>query len=359
MDNVNPSAVGLTPYAPGKPIDELARELGISDIIKLASNENPRGPGPGVHAAIGAASATLSRYPDGTGYLLKRQLAEHLGTEVARLTLGNGSNDVLDLVARAVLEPGSEAIVSEHAFVVYRLATVSCGGRLVVVPARDYGADLDAMLNHVTPATRVVFLANPNNPTGTWVDETALRSFLDAIPERIWVVLDEAYHEYVTLPGYPDGMKLSDAYPNVVVTRTFSKIHGLASLRIGYGVSNPALADLMNRLRQPFNVNSMALAAAEAALLDVDFVAESRRLNEEGMAVLEAGIDRLGLARIPSAGNFLTFAVTDALAVYDRLLKAGVIVRPVAEYGLTDHLRVTVGAPGETARFLKTLEAVL
>ena len=359
MDNVNPSAVGLTPYAPGKPIDELARELGITDIIKLASNENPRGPGQGVRDAIAESVAGLSRYPDGTGYLLKRRLAEHVGHDAERITLGNGSNDVLDLVARAVLQPGLEAIVAQHAFVVYRLATITCGGTLVVTPARNYGADLDAMLAAVNDRTRVVFLANPNNPTGTWVTRSEVTAFLDALPDYVWMVLDEAYFEYVSTPDYPDGMALLDRYPNLVVTRTFSKIHGLAALRVGYGVSSPYLADLMNRVRQPFNVNSIGLAAAHAALDDSEFVAESRRLNDAGMAAVLAGLERLGVASIPSAGNFVTIDVDDPGGVYERLLREGVIVRPVAEYELPRHLRVTVGAAAENERFLATLERVL
>lgn len=357
--NVNPSAVGLTPYAPGKPIEELTRELGITDVIKLASNENPRGPGPLVHQALVEASENLSRYPDGTGYTLKQQLSRGLGVPAEEITLGNGSNDVLDLVARAVLEPGNEVIVSQHAFVVYRLATITCGGQLVVVPARDWGADLDAMLAAITDNTRLIFLANPNNPTGTWVGEGALTDFLAAVPDHVWVVLDEAYFEYVTQADYPDGVALRKRFPNLTVTRTFSKIHGLASLRIGYGVSSPLLADLMNRVRQPFNVNSLALAAAVAALLDQEFVTESRNLNQAGMTALTAGLTDLGLDYIPSAANFVTFEVDDAADVYDRLLKTGVIVRPVAEYELPRHLRVTVGTAAENDRFLAALKQVL
>jgi len=349
----------LTPYQPGKPIDELTRELGITDVIKLASNENPRGPGPRVQERLLEAAGELSRYPDGGGYRLKRVLSEALDVDPGQLTLGNGSNDVLDLAARITLMPGAEAIVSEHAFVVYRLAVASCGAALVEVPAVSYGASLQGMLEAVTDRTAIVFIANPNNPTGTWVERTALLDFLEAVPERVWVVLDEAYAEYVELPDYPDGLLLQKRFPNLIVTRTFSKIHGLAALRVGYAVSTPGVADLMNRARQPFNVNALGLAAAEAAVQDQEFVMTSRAMNREGKAVLGAGLERLGLDYIPSAGNFLTVAVTGAAGVYQALLAEGVIVRPVAEYGLPDHLRVSVGLPAENERFLATLGRIL
>ncbi|MGE0624735.1 MAG: histidinol-phosphate transaminase [Pseudomonadales bacterium] len=356
---VHPGIAGLTPYRPGKPIDELTRELGITDIIKLASNENPRGPGPLVRERLARAAEELSRYPDGGGFALKAALSKTLGVAPGQLTLGNGSNDVLDLAARITVLPGAEAVVSAHAFVVYRLAVVSCGGTLVEVPAKDYGADLAAMTAAITERTAIVFLANPNNPTGTWVTKSTLVDFLEAVPERVWVVLDEAYAEYVEEPDYPDGIALLARYPNLIVTRTFSKIHALAALRIGYAVSSPAVADLMNRARQPFNVNALALAAAEAALADQEFVSTSRALNREGKAALIHGFEELGLEYIPSAGNFLAVKVPDASATYQTLLKEGVIVRPIGEYGLPDHLRISVGLPEENARFLATLRRVL
>lgn len=357
--SVHPGIAGLTPYQTGKPIDELARELGISDIIKLASNENPRGPGPLVLERIAAAAADLSRYPDGGGYMLKQALSKSLNVEANRLTLGNGSNDVLDLAGRISLLPGAEVMVTAHAFVVYRLVAASCGATLVEVPAVDYGADLSAMRDAITERTALIFLANPNNPTGTWVTESALVDFLEAVPERVWVVLDEAYAEYVEEPDYPDGLKLLDRYPNLILTRTFSKIHALASLRIGYAVTTPEVADLMNRARQPFNVNALAMAAAEAALSDQEFVSTSRTMNREGMAGLKAGFDRLGLEFIPSAGNFLAVAVPDAQDTYQALLHEGVIVRPIAEYGLPEHLRISVGLPEENERLLATLQRLL
>ncbi|MEQ8485431.1 MAG: histidinol-phosphate transaminase [Pseudomonadales bacterium] len=361
--HVNPRIAGLSPYRPGKPVSELARELGLTDIVKLASNENPRGPGASVRDAIMAATGGLSRYPDGSGYGLKHALAGRLGVEPAQITLGNGSNDVLNLVARMALTPGARGVIADHAFVVYSLAVTICGGELVKVPARNYGADLTAMAEAVDERTAVIFLANPNNPTGTWVTEPELVAFLDAVPASVWVVLDEAYFEYVELADYPDGVRLLDRYPNLIVTRTFSKIHGLAALRAGYAVSSAEAADLLNRAREPFNVNALALAGAEAALADDEFVAESRRLNREGLAVVTAGLDARSLPYIPSAGNFVTFEVPpgfeDGAAVYQALLREGVIVRPVAEYGLPRHLRVTVGLPAENERFLAALDRVL
>ena len=360
LANVNERVAGLTPYQPGKPVEELARESGIRNIVKLASNENPRGPGPAVRAAIERASADLSRYPDGSGHRLKRALATRLNVAVERITLGNGSNDVLDLAARVALSPGTEGIADEHCFVVYPLAVAGAHGRLVSVPSKNWGHDLDAMLERVTPATRIVFIANPNNPTGTWTPEAELTAFLKALPERVWVVLDEAYFEYVSAPGYPDGVRLQEAFPNLVVTRTFSKIHGLAGLRIGYSVSSPAFADLMNRLRQPFNASSVALAAAEASLADEEFVSESRALNDNGMEQLNAGLDALGVRRIPGVGNFVAVdCERDAMPVYEALLAQGVIVRPVANYGMPRHLRVTIGRPAENERFLAALSEAL
>ena len=357
---INPSVTGISPYRPGKPIEELTRELGITDIVKLASNENPRGPGVAVQDAIRAASVNLSRYPDGNGFVLKQALAERLGVAIEQITLGNGSNDVLDLAARMAIAPGAAAIVPDHAFIVYKLAVTLTGGLLVTVPAQRFGADLDAMQAAVTPETAIVFLANPNNPTGTWVKEADLVRFLDALPPHVWMVLDEAYFEYVDEPGYPDGIRLLARYPNLIVTRTFSKIHGLAALRVGYAVSSAEAADLLGRVRQPFNVNSLGLAAAAAALGDADFVRQSRELNRAGLAMLAAGLERLRLPYIPSVGNFITFEPgRDPGAVYQALLREGVIVRPIGEYGLHDHLRVTVGLPAEIERFLLALERVL
>lgn len=332
------------------------RERGVADAVKLASNENPRGPGRLVLEAM--ASADLSRYPDGTGFRLKAALSEHLGVDTSRITLGNGSNDVLDLAARVAISPGTRGVIDEHCFVVYPLAITAANGDVARVPSRDWGHDLDALAAAVDERTRIVYLANPNNPTGTWFDEASLDAFLAAVPRQVWVVLDEAYAEYVADPGYPHGIRLVERHPNLIVTRTFSKIHALAALRIGYSVSSPEFADLLNRVRQPFNANSLGLAAAEATLADTEHVAESRRLNSDGMARLAEGFTALSLEWIPSAGNFVTVRLGpahDAAKVYDALLDDGVIVRPVANYGMPEHLRVTVGLPDENERFLAAL----
>jgi histidinol-phosphate aminotransferase len=356
----NRDILTLQPYQAGKPIEELQRELGVSDVIKLASNENPRGPGPTVHAALARAAATLSRYPDGSGYRLKHALAKHLGVDAQRISLGNGSNDVLELIARVALSPGCEGIVSAHAFVVYPLAVIAQGGTLVTVPARNWTHDLGAMADAVTRATRIIFVANPNNPTGTWVGRRELTAFLDRIPEHVITVLDEAYFEYLQHPDYPNGVELLDRYPNLVVTRTFSKIYGLAGMRVGYCVSHPDIADLINRVRQPFNVSSLALECAEAALGDQEFVRSSREINDEGMEQLRRGLDQLGVPYIPSGGNFLCIDVRrPAGPTYDALLRLGVIVRPIAGYGMPNHLRVTVGLHEENARFLDALARVI
>ena len=356
--NVNAPVVALNPYKPGKPIEELARERGIEAAVKLGSNENPCGPGPGVRDALAAAMRDLSRYPDGSGFRLKNALAEHLDVQPQQITLGNGSNDVLDLAARVAISPGTRGVVDEHCFVVYPLAIKAAGGELVRVASQDWGSDLDALADAIDADARIVYIANPNNPTGTWVDRSRLCAFLERVPQRVWIVLDEAYAEYVLHREYPNGIALVERYPNLIVTRTFSKIHGLAALRIGYAVSSPAFADLMNRVRQPFNANALALAAAEAALTETQFVVASREINAVGMAQIENGLQALGLEWIPSAGNFVTFHVgagRDAADIYEALLDAGVIVRPIANYGMPRHLRVTIGLPAENIRFLEAL----
>ena len=351
---------GLQPYEPGKPMEALERELGIRDIIKLASNENPLGPGPRALEAVRAQVPDIGRYPDGNGFALKQALSRHLGVDPACLTLGNGSNDILELLARAFLAPEHEVVFSEHAFAVYPIVTQAAGARAVVTPARDWGHDLEAMAAALTPRTRLVFIANPNNPTGTWLRADALEHFLDSTPEHVLVVIDEAYFEYVQEPDYPDALSWLPRYPNLVLTRTFSKAHGLAGLRVGYGISRPQVADLLNRVRQPFNVNSLALAAAEAALGDAAHLQRSTALNREGMARLVAGFENLGLGYIPSVANFISVDVgRPGTEVYQALLRRGVIVRPVANYGMPRHLRVTVGLPEENARFLDALAAVL
>jgi histidinol-phosphate aminotransferase len=355
-----PGLGALRPYVPGKPVSELERELGIYDSVKLASNENPLGPGHKAREAVSAAVADLGRYPDGGGHELRRVLAAHHGVDLAAITLGNGSNDVLDLVARVFLRPGVESLFSEHAFAVYSISTQAVGATARVAPAKDYGHDLDAMSDRVGASTRVVWIANPNNPTGTWLSAGRLHDFLASLPGTCVAVVDEAYTEYVDEPGYPDATAWLSQLPNLIVTRTFSKVHGLAGLRVGYGISDPRIADLLNRVRQAFNVNTLAQLAAVAALGDTDHVRDSVALNDAGLAQLTAGLERLGLSCIPSVCNFVTVDLGRPAGPLDQaLLRAGCIVRPLANYGLPSHLRVSVGLEEENARFLAALEGVL
>ena len=352
----------LSPYQPGKPIEELARELGLNpaDIIKLASNENPLGPSEIALAAARKALDELCLYPDGNGFDLKQALAKRLGVGMNQITLGNGSNDVLEIIARSFATPDTEVVYSQYAFAVYPLVTQAIGAKGVAVPAKEWGHDLDAMADAVNERTRLVFVANPNNPTGTVQTSDAIEAFLDRIPEQVLVVLDEAYCEYLTGEGYPDGVTLLDRYPNLIVCRTFSKAWGLAALRVGYSVSSAAIADILNRVRQPFNVDSVALAAATAVLGDEAYLQRSREVNAAGLRQMTDGLDRMGLPYIPSAGNFVAVEVGEAATgVYQALLARGVIVRPVAGYGMPRHLRVSVGLPEENERFLDALAEAL
>lgn len=351
----------IAPYQPGKPISELARELGLAEqnIVKLASNENPLGTSPRAIAAMRSAIEQTARYPDGNGFALKEALSRRYGVAPERIVLGNGSNDILEMAARAFLGPGSSAVYSEHAFAVYPLATQAAGAAGIVVPAREFGHDLDAMAKAVRSDTRVVFVANPNNPTGTWAAPGAVRDFLRRVPRDVLVVLDEAYNEYLDADQRSDAQTWSTEFANLVVSRTFSKAYGLAGLRVGYGFAHPAVADLMNRVRQPFNVSDIAQAAATAALFDDEFVERSFRLNQHGMQQLLDGFRNLGLGWIASHGNFVCVHVGDGAAVFGRLLKQGVIVRPIASYGMPQYLRVTVGTEAENARFLAALALVL
>lgn len=347
----------ITPYMPGKPISELAREFGLQekDIVKLASNENPRGPGPAVRAAVAAAVDELSRYPDGNGFELKAALAKRYGVEENHIVLGNGSNDILELVTQAFLLPGDQVVYSKHAFAVYPLATNARGGIGVEVPAVDLGHDLPGMRKAITERTRLMFVANPNNPTGTWLPPATLEAFIASIPEHVIVVLDEAYNEYLPPELEAPSAEWVKRYPNLIVSRTFSKAYGLAALRLGFGLMHPKVADMLNRVRQPFNVNSLAQAAAIAALGDNAYVEESRALNAAGMRQLIDGLAALGLRHVPSHANFILVEVGDGGRVYQKLLEQGVIVRPVANYGLPKHLRVTIGLPEENRRFLDAL----
>jgi len=348
----------LHPYVPGKPIEELERELGISDIVKLASNENPLGPSEKVLAAIAQASKELTRYPDGNGFALKAAIANKYKLNPEQITLGNGSNDVLELLARAFVSPDNEVLFSQYAFAVYPIVTQAVGAKAVIAPAHDYGHDLHAMAGLISDNTKLIFIANPNNPTGTYLEPEALQAFIANIPATTIVVLDEAYVEYGD--SKVNSMDWLQKYANLVITRTFSKAYGLAGLRIGYALSNPKIADLLNRIRQPFNGNSLALAAAVVALEDDAYIAETKDINEQGMAQLIAGLDKLNLNYIPSKANFITVDTgRSGDEVFDLLLKQGVIVRPVSAYGMPNHIRVSIGLASENKRFLDALGHIL
>jgi histidinol-phosphate aminotransferase len=365
----------IFPYVIGKPVDEVAREFGLTDIIKLASNENPLGSSPLARASLQPLD-DLNIYPDGGGYALKSAIAKKFDVIPSSITLGNGSNDLLELVARAYLAPGRNAVFSAHAFAVYALATQATGAQAKIVPAlppehptMPYGADLSAMAAAIDADTRVVFLANPNNPTGTWVSAPELREFLKAVPSDVVVVLDEAYSEYVDRAFYadgrfPDGLELAREFPNVLVTRTFSKIYGLAALRVGFAVGHPQVIAMLDRVRQPFNVNSLALKAAEAALGDEDFIQQSRAVNAAGLVFMTEALTARGLSIIPSIANFVTVNTgLPAGLVFDALLREGVIVRPLGGKsdtgGLSCHIRITIGTQAQNERVLAAMDRVL
>jgi histidinol-phosphate aminotransferase len=365
-DLATPGIRGLTPYQPGKPIGELERELGLSHIVKLASNENPLGPSPKALAAVRRVLDELHLYPDGGGFEVKAALAARLQVQPGQITLGNGSSEVLELIARTFVAPDHQVVFAEHAFAMYPIVTQAIGARAAVAPAHDgsrgprYGHDGEALLRRVNAATRLMFIANPNNPTGTYLGQAELRRLLEALPDHVIAVVDEAYFEYVDAPDYPNALEWLSEFPNLVVTRTFSKAYGLAGLRVGYAVSSEAVADLLNRVRQPFNINAPALEAAKAALDDADHRVRTARLNREGLSRLGAALAARKLEAIPSVGNFLSFDLSrPAGPVYEALLREGVIVRPIANYGLPNHLRVTVGTAEQNATFLKALDRVL
>lgn len=354
-----PYVRAISPYLPGKPITELAREMGIpvDRIIKLASNENPLGMSPKAKKAVEAAISGVERYPDQFDLIAK--VAQRCGVAQSQVVLGNGSNDVLDLVARVFLAPGRSAIFAQHAFAVYPLATLSTGAELISTPAKNYGHDLAAMRAAIRPDTRIVWIANPNNPTGNFLPYPEVRAFLETVPKDVVVVLDEAYNEYLPPADRVDVAGWIKDFPNLVVCRTLSKIYGLAGLRIGYALASAEVADLMNRVRQPFNVNNLALAGALAALDDDEFLQASYELNQRGMTQIVGGLEKLGLEFIKPHGNFVTFRVGDGVGVNQKLLKQGVIVRPIGGYGLPEWLRVTIGTEPENARFLEALAKAL
>jgi histidinol-phosphate aminotransferase len=354
----------LAPYVIGKPIAELSRELGLAeeDIVKLASNENPLGPAPAVLEAMQRSLTQVWLYPDGNGHDLKQALARRHGVSPSQVTLGNGSNDLLVLLAEAFLTPGTSAVHSQYAFAIYGLAIQATGARALVAPAHPashpmaLGHDLDAMRAAIDADTRLLYIANPNNPTGTWNTAEHLEAFLDAVPPHVIVALDEAYFEYSRRVDCPDGMQLVARYPNLVVLRTFSKAHALAGVRVGYAISHPDVADMLNRVRQPFNVSIPALAGAQAALAEPEQPRRALRLVEEGLQQLQEALPRLGVKVYPTGGNFVLADVgADGSAVYEQLLRRGVIVRPVAGYGLPRCVRITLGTASQNERLIQSL----
>ena len=351
----------IAPYQGGKPIAELAREMGLNeaDIIKLASNENPLGISPKAQMAIDEAVHDIARYPDGNSFELRKSVSEKFCVAHNQIVFGNGSNDILELAARAFLNAGCEAIYSQHAFAVYPLVTQAVGATGVVVPAKNYAHDLDGFLAAITPKTKLIFIANPNNPTGTLINKDALRAFIKAVPSNTLIVLDEAYDEYLSAQNKSEAINWLGEFDNLIISRTFSKAYGLAGLRIGFGLMHADVADMLNRVRQPFNVNSIAQAAAVASLADDDFVARSYALNQAGMAQLIQGFNMLGLEYIVSYANFVSFKVANTAQVNQKLLQNGVIVRPIANYEMPEYLRVSIGLFSENARFLEILEQIL
>ncbi len=360
MNNINEHIHNLPPYSAGKPIEALQREQGLADVIKLGSNENAFGCSSKVTEGISQLSTDWSRYPDPDGYALKSALAARFGVDLNHIALGNGSSEVLEFAARIALSPGSEAVVDQYCFTSYLPAIEAAHGDVVQVPSKDWKIDLERMLDYVNDKTRLIFLTNPCNPTGVWHPGTDIRKFLDSVPPHVWVVFDEAYWGFFFPADYPDCVQLTKDYPNLILTRTFSKVYGLAGLRVGYAICSTEMCNYMNRIRSPFNVNRVALLAAELALDDDEFVQYTAKLNADGMAYLTGEFDRLGIAYIPSITNFVTFDCgQDAREIDQALLSKGVIIRTLRNYELPNHLRVTVGTSTENERFISCLESVL
>ena len=350
----------LIPYPPGKPIEELERELGITGSIKLASNENPLGPSPIAVRAIMAKASTLNRYPDGSGYYLKNMLSKKFGVPFEQIVLGNGSNEIIELIIRTFLSPTEHVVQAFPTFLVYEKIVKGAGGRIISVPLSDFRIDLNRMAEAITPETKIVFICNPNNPTGSVLRMDEMRYFLDRIPKDIIVALDEAYIEFVSDEKAANGLDFLSDYPLLFVLRTFSKLYGLAGLRIGYGFASEKLVDYINRVRQPFNAGTLAQAAATAALEDVEFVSRTLKLVREGLLYLYSELDHMGLEYIPTQTNFFLIKVPGGgKKVFERMLKQGVIVRAMDAYGLQDYIRINAGLPEENERFIKTLKKVL
>jgi len=350
----------LNPYTPGKPIEELERERGIKGSIKLASNENPLGPSPKAVKAVAETLTNIHRYPDANAYYVREKLADKFGLPMNRIIVGNGADELMELVAKTFLSPGEEVVIPEHAFLLYETLAFSFDGRAVMVPLSDFSVDLEAMIKAVTPHTKMVFINNPHNPTGKAVKRTEISRFLNELPPDVIVVLDEAYIEFSTDPDVGSGLEILESYPLLVILRTFSKIYGLAGLRLGYGFASEAITGALNRVRQPFNVNSLAQVAGLAALDDDEFVERTLALIKEGLAYLYGELDRLGLAYIPTQANFLIIKTPLGTRVtYERMLEQGVIIRPMDSYGLEGYIRMNVGLPEENSRFIHTLESVI
>lgn len=366
MTNFGPDYVrAIAPYQGGKPIAEVAREFGLDEaaIVKLASNENPLGIPESSQRAMQQAFAELARYPDSNGFDLKGAISKKFDVPTDWITLGNGSNDILELAARALVQPGQSVVYSQYSFAVYPLATQAVGARAIVVPAKNFGHDLDAMANAIAPDTKLLFVANPNNPTGTIVGGEQIATLLKRVPASVVVVLDEAYTEYLPAELRYDALAWVRQFPNLIVSRTFSKAYGLAGLRVGFGIAQPGLTDLLNRIRQPFNVNSLAQAAAVAVLNDDAYLQKSAQLNADGYRQLTEAFTQMGIEYVPSYGNFVLFRAGDddgaGARVNLELLKKGVIVRPVGNYGLPQWLRVSIGLSNENAAFIDALKTVL
>jgi len=359
--SINPSLLDLPVYEAGRPIEEVARELGLdpAGVIKLASNENPLGPSPRALAAMQSAVVQSHLYPDGNAFYLKRRLAEKLGVDPTHLILGNGSNEIIEFLGHALMDSAAEVVVSQYCFAVYPLVAHLFGAKLVTVPAREFGHDLEGMLAAVTPHTRALFVANPNNPTGTLASRAALERLVSGIPNHVVLVLDEAYLEFLEDPADFIPLVRSGKKPNLILMRTFSKIHGLAGLRIGYGIGHPEFIAALEKVRQPFNTNAVAQAGALAALDDDAHVQRTRRNNSEGLRFLKQELNALSLQVIPSHANFILAKVGDGRGVFQSLQRRGVIVRPMGGYQLPEWIRISVGVPAENARCIEALQATL
>ena len=360
MITARPEIETISPYQGGKPIEEVQREFKLNDIIKLASNENPLGPSPKAVAAMQKAVDQVNLYPDGNAYYLKKDLAEHLGVDIDQIILGNGSNEVLHIIGETFVKPNDEIIYSESAFVVYKLVAAICGAKAVVTPMNGYHQDISAIISAITNKTKIIFIANPNNPTGTMVNVEQTEKLLASVPEHVLVVFDEAYGEYIDREDYPRTLSYIQQGHNVLVSRTFSKIHGLAGLRIGYGIADNRLVGLMNRVRQPFNCNLLAQVSARAALADTDYVLRSKQTNDEEKHHLYKALAELNVDYVPSEGNFIMLNLScSGEVIAQKLLEKGIIVRPITSYGFPNSVRLTIGTNEQNRRFIETLSDIL